>query len=249
MVKDIRSGSSSSSPYSLTAVGNILYFAANNETNGRELWKSDGTANGTVMVKDINSGSSGSIDVDRFEGPIMTAVGNTLYFSATDGPNGFELWKSDGTANGTMMVKDIYNGYSNSYPDQLTAVGNTLYFQATGDFANGSELWKSDGTASGTVMVKNIGVGAWDSNLESLTAVGNTLYFRAWDRPNGEELWKSDGTAAGTVLVKDIWLGSGSSYPYYLTAVGNTLYFSAAEETNGMEVYFDGFVTTEITYS
>jgi len=248
MVKDINSGGSGSFPDGLTAVGNILYFAANDGTNGHELWKSDGTANGTVMVKDINIGPADSIDVYTHEAPGMTAVGNTLYFSATDGTNGFELWKSDGTANGTMMVKDIYNGYSNSYPDQLTAVGNTLYFQATGDFANGSELWKSDGTASGTVMVKDIN-SEGSSSLYDLTAVGNTLYFRTMDRPNGEELWKSDGTAAGTVLVKDIWLGSGSSYPSYLTAVGNTLYFSAAEETNGIEVYFDGFVTTEITYS
>ena len=53
MVKDINSGSSSSSPADLTAVGNTLYFVANDGTNGYELWKSDGTASGTVMVKDI----------------------------------------------------------------------------------------------------------------------------------------------------------------------------------------------------
>ena len=87
MVKDINSGSGSSNPSELTAVGNTLYFAANDGTNGEELWKSDGTASGTMMVKDIRSGSSSG---NPFE---HTAVGNTLYFRANDGTNGYELWK------------------------------------------------------------------------------------------------------------------------------------------------------------
>ena len=65
MVKDIRSGSSPSSPTSFTAIGNTLYFQANDGTNGAELWKSDGTESGTVMVKNIRSGT-GSTDLDHF---------------------------------------------------------------------------------------------------------------------------------------------------------------------------------------
>ena len=77
------------------------------------------------MVKDINSGSGYSYAND------LTAVGNTLYFRAYDGTNGFELWKSDGTASGTVMVKDIYSGSGSGTPDpEFTAVGNTLYFRA-----------------------------------------------------------------------------------------------------------------------
>jgi ELWxxDGT repeat protein len=95
MVKDIRSGSSSSSPYQLTAVGNTLYFAANDGTNGAELWKSDGTTSGTVMVKDINPGNpNGDIYY-------LTAVGDNFYFRATDGTNGYELY-------GTQTVSTIY---------------------------------------------------------------------------------------------------------------------------------------------
>ena len=62
---------------------------------------------------------------------LLTAVGNTLYFQANDGTNGYELWKSDGTASGTVMVKDINSGSGSSSLDYLTAVGTTLYFQAT----------------------------------------------------------------------------------------------------------------------
>ncbi|CAI8288952.1 MAG: Uncharacterised protein [Euryarchaeota archaeon UBA443] len=86
MVKDIQSGSNSGSPSELTAVGNTLYFSANDGTNGDELWKSDGTATGTVMVKDISSGSGYSSPSS------LTVVGNTLYFQAIDGNNGYELW-------------------------------------------------------------------------------------------------------------------------------------------------------------
>jgi len=110
------------------------------------------------LVKDINPGSVGS-----YPG-FLTAVGNTLFFQAYDG-NDIELWKSDGTASGTVLVADISFGDFSPY---LTAVGNTLFFQAY-DGENGRGLWKSDGTAAGTVLV------AYFNSPRYLTAVGNTL--------------------------------------------------------------------------
>ncbi len=110
LVKDIRPGSSNSNPGYLTAVGNTLYFTANDSVNGPELWKSDGTAAGTVLVKDIRTGSFGS------NPSYLTAVGNTLFFEAFDSVNGSELWKSDGTAAGTVLVKDIRPGSSGFGP-------------------------------------------------------------------------------------------------------------------------------------
>ncbi len=237
LVKDITttdySGYAVSADVEVTSVGSVLFFVGNDGRAGEELWKSDGTADGTVMVKDINLGS-GYANPGNF-----AAVGNTLYFSADDGTNGKELWKSDGTADGTVMVKDIRPGSgSSSNPTSLTAVGNTLYFRAK-DGTNGEELWKSDGTVEGTVMVKDIYAEVGESsNIDRLTAVGDTLYFKANDGINGTELWKSDGTVEGTVMVKDINVAVGESSDLWnFIAVGNTIYFLANDGINGAELW------------
>ena len=240
MVKDINNGSDDSHPHRLKAVGNTLYFLADDGTHGKELWKSDGTASGTVMVKDINNGSASGISTNpgsstNFE---ITAVGNTLYFQANDGINGGriveERWNSLRHGDGQGHQK---RRLAASYPDELTVFNNTLYFTAAVTETTAWDLFKTDGTANGTVMVKNLYGRHRHDAPSHLTTVGNTLYFRADDGTNGDELWKSDGTASGTVMFKDINSGSGSSNPVQLTAVGNTLYFGANDGINGSELW------------
>jgi ELWxxDGT repeat protein len=238
MVKNIRAGASGSSPSKLTVVGDILFFSAYDSVNGGELWKSDGTEAGTVMVKDIRTG------VDEDDDPLsaspddLIAFGSSLYFAADDGTNGEELWKSNGTEAGTVMVKDILTGPSGSSPDNMMVAGGTLFFTAT-DGTNGDELWKSNGTEAGTVMVKDIVTGPDGGDPTKLTAVGSNLYFSANDTGaggSGRELWKSDGSTEGTFLVKDIDT-SGDGSPSDLTAVGSTLFFAAYDVTNGWELW------------
>ena len=225
MVKDIRVGRSDSSPFKLTNVNGTLYFLANDGTYGIELWKSDGTDTGTSMVKDIwvggvsSMGSTFSSELGNVE---LMNVNGTLYFQASDGTSGVELWKSDGTTAGTTMVKDIGIGSISSSPSLLTNVNGTLFFKAN-DGSFGQELWKSDGTSVGTLLVKDIRAGSLWASPGSLTNVNGTLFFRANNGTNGYELWKSDGTNAGTVMVKDI--SAGSSYPINLTNSSGALYF------------------------
>ncbi len=195
------------SPISLTAVGDTLYFYADDGISGRELWKSDGTEAGTVLVKDINPGSGGSSPIPRKQ---SNSRRRHLVTSPPTTASRHELWKSDGTEEGTVLVKDINSGSGTSSPRFLTAVGDTLYFSAD-EGVNGFELWRSDGTVAGTVLVQDINPSG-NSFPRSLTAVGDMLYFSADDGVNDRELWKSDGTEAGTVLLQDI-NPSGSSFP------------------------------------
>jgi ELWxxDGT repeat protein len=175
--------------HDLANVNGTLFFGSNDGTHGDELWKSDGTAVGTVMVRDISPGPLGSYPSE------LVNVNGTLFFAAhgeRSGGGRKELWKSDGTAEGTVMVKDIYPGPTGgSSPYQLLNANGTLFFNAV-DTSHGHELWKSDGTESGTVLVKDIYPGVGDSlpsRLPFLYANG-ALFFPADDGEHGVQLWK-----------------------------------------------------------
>jgi ELWxxDGT repeat protein len=252
ILADINPGSDSSNPASVVAVGSSTYFTAYDSTHGRELWKSNGTVAGTMMVSDIIPGN-----LDSNPGN-LTNVNGTLYFTAKDGLgfHGIELWKSDGTAAGTMMIKDIFSGgqigyygwyiANSSYPSNLTNVNGILYFLAN-DGTHGKELWRSDGTASGTTMIKDIfpggytdyygGYYAHSSSPTPATVVNGNLFFTATDGVHGRELWKSDGTAAGTVMVGDILPGTYGSDPSSLANVNGMLYFYASDGVHGRELW------------
>src|SRR3989339_430820 len=237
MVKDINSINYGSTPTFITAIGNFIYFSATDQIAVTRLFKSDGTETGTYSVNNISSPYLKLSPVD-FYNNLQTFCNNygTIFFNAYDSIHGYELWKSDGTDAGTMLVKDIFPGTSNSDLSKFFAVNGTLFFWANNGI-NGIELWKSDGTEAGTVMVKDIRVGSSSSSPTQLTNVNGTLFFWANNGINGIELWKSDGTEAGTVMVKDIRVGSSSSSPTQLTNVNGTLFFWANNGINGIELW------------
>jgi ELWxxDGT repeat protein len=244
LIKDIRPGLPSSGPHDLTAFDGKVIFTASDGQHGREIWISDGTAAGTIMLKDINPGPASSV----YGGATpFTEVNGVMYFAANDGQNGVELWRTDGTTSGTLLVKDIdpfkitlgnFTYSASSNPSSLTAFNGKLYFQAM-DRAHGSQLWVSDGTAAGTQRVTDINPGLFAGiNPRYLKVFQGHLFFGAGDGAGGSALWESDGTTAGTVLLKEINPAGGSStYPAALTVVGNKLFFVADDGTHGRELW------------
>ena len=132
LVKDINPGGGTSFPFAFTDVNGTIFFGARDASGNRELWKTDGTAAGTKLVKDINpTGSSNP--------SFLTNLNGTLLFTATDGVTGFEVWKSDGTEGGTVLVKDIRPGPSGSSTFPMVSLNGSVLFTAD-DGTVGREL-------------------------------------------------------------------------------------------------------------
>jgi ELWxxDGT repeat protein len=273
LVKDINPGGSSG-PTRLHRVGKLVLFGADDGSHGFELWKTNGTRKGTRLVKDINTGGS-ALPFGDFWDDSVTTAGTTLFFTADDGKHGFELWKSNGTAAGTKLVRDLTHGSTSGSPDTFAALGNRVFFR--GPVPEGTALWVSDGTPVGTHIVKRtsssgtsqpewmtaykgamyfVGFGGGsdfgtalfrttgtaatttkikDIHAYGMAVAGTVLYLIGVDSAHGAELWRSNGTAAGTHLVKDIRQGPDSSSITGMTALGPRLIFSADDGKHGAE--------------
>jgi ELWxxDGT repeat protein len=235
-LKDINPGSGGSGngfhTGEIVVSGSYLFFTAYTDATGTELWRSDGTAEGTILLKDIDQGNN----PDDIVPAQLTDVNGTLFFTDGDEFTGTELWKSNGTAAGTLLVKDIIPGNDQNSPKYLTNVNGTLFFNS-GDPAsiNSLELWKSDGSANGTVLVKLITPAGPDP--QSLKAVNGLLYFSANDGTFGRELWISDGSVCGTQRLTDIYPGAGSSNPYVINVLNNEILFAATQPDIGSEYW------------
>jgi ELWxxDGT repeat protein len=150
--------------------GNYLYFEAKNITNyslshyRNSLWRTDGTTSGTILLKTFNNGYDGfntinatTVGLDPFFLSNSNQLkdvffDNILLFPAGDATTGWEVWRSDGTATGTYLLKDInLDAESSTALDFRTVNGNT-YFSASNGSTN-RKLYQSDGTTAGTVLV------------------------------------------------------------------------------------------------
>jgi ELWxxDGT repeat protein len=189
LLKDLTTQEHGSLPSGFAELGNEVVFSTSSNLGGKELWKTDGTAGGTTLIK------SGFISIE-----LLTSSNGLVYFVTSTTETGKELWRTDGTPSGTVMVKDLFPGSNSSDPKELLDVGGTLFFAATIDsFPTSRQLWKTDGTEAGTSIV---GYYAPSRNPIRLTNLNGTVFFNGKGPAIGE-LWKSDGTDAGTVVVKD----------------------------------------------
>ena len=118
---------------------------------GPALMKSDGTSEGTKVLKEFQSINN------------LVEVNGELYFIADDG-TGNRLWRSDGTARGTVLVKDLYPGADPNFPQDLFEIDGVLFYAAidgTGDdgkypYVNGYEVWRREGDGVGSRFFRNL---------------------------------------------------------------------------------------------
>jgi len=198
--------------------GSYYFVTISSSSQGNQLWKSDGTVNGTNYIQTLNERSTENVRLE--------SMNSILYYNAFSEENGSALWRNDGTTSGTYMLKDINPSTKNGGAGWLTAVDHQLFFTAD-DGIHGVELYVTDGTVIGTHMLKDIQEGSISSRPFDLTPFHSEIYFEADDGINGKCLYKSNGTKEGTVLVKDFFINDTNPSMEYLTASGNYLYFIA----------------------
>jgi ELWxxDGT repeat protein len=218
MVKDIVAAfGQGAEPEELTAFDGKIYFSAEDDVVGRELWTSDGTDNGTGLVTNIDMTSA-----DSSPGELLVA-GSSLYFGASDGINGRELWKSDGSAAGTVLVADIHPTAS-ANPHRLRACNDRVYFLGRDGYAGNDALWSSDGTDAGTVLLADA-----PDPVSAFECVGEVVVYETTAADDTARLWVADGS--GSRLLKDLYPGED----YYIDlfrVVDGELYFGARAATD-----------------
>ena len=165
-------------------------FNAYTDADGWAVWATDGTPQGTVLLKRMANAPYAFVRVGNralFAGPTVFSI--------------WSLWRTDGTVPGTKPFKSMF--LSTVFPARTASLNGEIYF---GGRLGGSdtELWKTDGTEAGTVLVKDIQPGSGGSEPENAIRVGDFIYFSADDGVTGRELWRSDGTEAGTVRLTDL---------------------------------------------
>lgn len=192
----------------------VLIFSANDGKNGNELWVTNGTEAGTYMLKDINPGEGSSSSSMPYKTGLYHMF--NFYFIANDGTHGYELWKTNGTAEGTVMVKDINPGTENSWAgSNLVTYHNKIYFAATPNSYN-HHIFRTDGTAAGTEMLVPELVTQPNPDPQYLfDAAERTLYFSAdYHIPVGRELYKIEipyqVTTFATPATGGVATGAGS---------------------------------------
>lgn len=210
---DIDPGAGSSTPSCGSVVGGRMLFTADQGGRGREYWLSDGTLAGTVLL-DLWPGTRSSAQPYQDNRMYQVAAGSWAAFAADDGVHGSEVWATDGTREGSFLLKDVRPGPAGSIPFQFHAVGERVFFSAD-DGEHGRELWTSDGTPEGTQLVADIIPGGEDSSPQLGNGALGLLFFHARYKLRGYDtppllFFRTDGTRNGTIRLGD-WNAFGGA--------------------------------------
>ena len=213
---------------SFSVQGSRLYFVADDDSDGQELWVTDGTPQNTRVLTHLPRRDAFYSTAHGYvlELP-QAAAGNRFVFMANDGPHGPEPWVTDGTVEGTRLLKDFCPGFCGDLTQVWDRTLPGLVFLTVTRRNRGNELWVTDGTEAGTRLVRDICPGRCDGYPHAPFVVKDRLLFAADDGESGDELWATDGTAANTVRISDFALEFPWDEAIEGTVAGGQLLFSA----------------------
>lgn len=212
----------------------FYYMAGKENAHGCELWRTDGTPQGTTLFKDLDPANTSSHNNELNSGSPngFQIIDGKMFFGSDQG-----IWTSDGTSNGTVLIKPIENvnhNYSYGWTNILfgrTPIHGTLngkYFIAIENTEYGNEIWVSDGTETGTYVLnifEGSGYGLSREKPKPMAILDNQLYFAADNGQLGQELWRTDGTIEGTTIIKDINAGVRGTELLSLESIDDQLLF------------------------
>lgn len=220
-------GGSDSGPGFVALNDSILLFDETTEAYGTELWRTDGTAEGTYLLKDIRR-----VEESGYYGHIgqLSIIDGIAYFSADYG-TGRRLFRSDGTEAGTYELTGSGDLRS---PGEVFAYAGRVYFVA----GNGSRRLYTTAGAPNDVLASRITASTAFSSLENVRVLRERLVFTASREDTGNELWSVAGPEATPELLRDFEPGPESSYPWNLFVVNDTLLLlSATTLESGRELW------------
>lgn len=211
LVEDIHPGPMHSLIHEVTSIpspGTGVVYRACEPIAGCEPWYANAPVAGSNnLFANIRPGASGSNPKGfTFTGIIPLNV----LFSASDGVNGEELWISNGTALGTIMVKNISPGLESSVPEffKILSPGVALFKACSAPGMKDCELWRTDGTALGTTRVTDLNIGiANSSHPIPIGVLNGVAYFYGIESETpifNYGIFRSDGTEGGTRKILDL---------------------------------------------
>lgn len=213
-----------------TAVNGQFVFALPTSETGIELWKTDGTTEGTVLLKDINPGEESSWPT------LFFAFAGQMCFVAAEKAGDWEIWCSDGTADGTSRLSDINPG-DGRYGVRPLVQDGTLWVNRT--TSSGEDDWfKFNGPDQFVEAAFFEGPDRLCTNTE--IDPGAQLINLDLDTNRGREPYVVNCIAGTVRLAADVEPGPGGSDPASIVTVGELSFFSATRKDVGRELfYFD----------
>ncbi len=108
---------------------------------------------------------------------VRKVINDVFYFGAADSSHGYELWRTDGTVDGTFLLKDINTQIASSNAQLQFGLGDYVYFMAD-DIRHGSEPWRTNGTST-SLLVDFNGNSSLNPVMES-THISHTKFKNSY---------------------------------------------------------------------